>query len=110
MSVTGRIRTGWLAKWKLSASPARLCRYLPISFPISPLRCPLNFPCWFTCQISITAISMVSIAFYKRASVVWRPVRHDGLSFMVLEALGHGRHVLWTYEFPGCVKVDGVSD
>jgi hypothetical protein len=50
------------------------------------------------------------IEFYKRASVVWRPVRHDGLSFMVLEALGHGRHVLWTYEFPGCVKVDGVSD
>ena len=44
-------------------------------------------------------------AFYERASVVWRPVRHDGLSFMVLEALGYGRHVLWSYPFPGCLQV-----
>jgi hypothetical protein len=43
--------------------------------------------------------------FYRRAVVVWRPVRHDGLSFMVLEALGYGRHVLWTYPFPGCLHV-----
>lgn len=43
--------------------------------------------------------------FYERASVVWRPVRHDGLSFMVLEALGYGRHVLWSYPFPGCLQV-----
>lgn len=48
--------------------------------------------------------------FYKRASVVWRPVRHDGLSFMVLEALGHGRHVLWSYKFPGCRQVHDVAD
>lgn len=48
--------------------------------------------------------------FYQRASVVWRPVRHDGLSFMVLEALGHGRHVLWTYAFPGCVQVDSALE
>lgn len=49
-------------------------------------------------------------AFYRKASVVWRPVRHDGLSFMVLEALGHGRHVLWSYAFPGCVRVNCASE
>lgn len=48
--------------------------------------------------------------FYRHASVVWRPVRHDGLSFMVLEGLGHGRHVLWTYDFPGCVHVTSAAD
>jgi glycosyltransferase involved in cell wall biosynthesis len=48
--------------------------------------------------------------FYRRASVVWRPVRHDGLSFMVMESMGHGRHVLWTYPFPGCTKVDTASE
>lgn len=45
------------------------------------------------------------VDFYQRASVVWRPVRHDGLSWMVLESLGHGRHVLWSYAFPGCKMV-----
>jgi len=48
--------------------------------------------------------------FYKLASVVWRPARHDGLSWMVLEALGHGRHVLWTYPFPGCVQASSASE
>ncbi|HXX21337.1 MAG TPA: hypothetical protein VEJ46_18210 [Candidatus Acidoferrum sp.] len=48
--------------------------------------------------------------FYKQATVLWRPVRHDGLSCMVLEALGHGRHVLWTYPFPGCVQVRTASE
>ena len=48
--------------------------------------------------------------FYRRASVVWRPVRHDGLSFMVMEALGYGRHVLWTYAFPGCIVVDSAAE
>lgn len=43
--------------------------------------------------------------FYRRATVLWRPVRHDGLSFMVMEAMGHGRHVLWSYPFPGCICV-----
>lgn len=38
--------------------------------------------------------------FFREASVVWRPARHDGLSFVALEALGHGRHVLWSYPFP----------
>jgi hypothetical protein len=48
--------------------------------------------------------------FYRAASVVWRPVRHDGLSFMVREALGHGRHVLYTYPFPACIRVNGAVD
>jgi hypothetical protein len=48
--------------------------------------------------------------FYLRASVVWWPTRHDGMSFMVLEGLGYGRHVLWSYAFPGCVPVTGVID
>jgi len=47
--------------------------------------------------------------FYKRASVVWRPTRHDGLSFMVLEGLGYGRHVLWSYAFPGCIQVTDAT-
>jgi hypothetical protein len=42
--------------------------------------------------------------FYKNCSVVWRPARHDGVSWMVMESLGHGRHVLWTYPFPGCIQ------
>jgi hypothetical protein len=43
--------------------------------------------------------------FLKRSTVLWRPVRHDGLSFMVLEALAHGRHVLYSYPLSGCVQV-----
>jgi hypothetical protein len=40
----------------------------------------------------------------EESTVLWRPVRHDaGTSFMVLEALAHGRHVLYTYPHPGCI-------
>jgi hypothetical protein len=39
---------------------------------------------------------------YQRTSVYWRPVAHDGLSFMALEAMSHGRHVIWSYPFPHC--------
>jgi hypothetical protein len=48
--------------------------------------------------------------FYQRASIVWRANRHDGLSWMVLEALGHGRHVLWTYPFAGCIQATSASE
>ena len=48
--------------------------------------------------------------FFQRATVIWRPVRHDGLSWMVLEALGYGRHVLWSYAFPGCTQVRSAAD
>jgi glycosyltransferase involved in cell wall biosynthesis len=36
---------------------------------------------------------------YKRSSLLIRFTDRDGLSLMVLEALGFGRHVLWTQEF-----------
>jgi hypothetical protein len=48
--------------------------------------------------------------FYEQATVLWRPVQHDGMSFMVLSALAHGRHVLWSYEFPGCTKSVGADE
>ncbi|HET8924039.1 MAG TPA: hypothetical protein VFN26_13705 [Candidatus Acidoferrum sp.] len=48
--------------------------------------------------------------FVDRASVVWRPVRHDaGISFMVLEALAKGRHVLYSYPFSACIQVTSAS-
>lgn len=47
--------------------------------------------------------------FLEESTVVYRPVRHDGLSFMVLEALSHGRHVLYSYPLPGCVHVTTTS-
>jgi hypothetical protein len=50
-------------------------------------------------------------AAYEQATVLWRPVRHDaGISFMVLEALAHGRHALYTYPVPGCVQVTGAEE
>jgi Glycosyl transferases group 1 len=48
--------------------------------------------------------------YLTRATVLWRPVLHDGLSFMVLEALAHGRHVLYSYPLPGCVQVRSAAD
>jgi len=47
--------------------------------------------------------------FYRRATVYWRPVSHDGLSFMSLEALSYGRHVVWTYSFPHCLEAKNAS-
>ncbi|MGA8220488.1 MAG: hypothetical protein WB780_02460 [Candidatus Acidiferrales bacterium] len=43
--------------------------------------------------------------FIERATVLYRPVRHDGLSFMVLETLAQGRHVLYSYPLPACIQV-----
>jgi hypothetical protein len=42
--------------------------------------------------------------YLQDATVLWRPVQHDGLSFMVLEALAEGRHVLYSYPFAGCIE------
>jgi hypothetical protein len=42
----------------------------------------------------------------QQSSVMWRPVQHDGLSFMVLESLAQGRHVLYSYPLPGCIRVN----
>lgn len=49
-------------------------------------------------------------SFLDRATVLWRPVQHDGLSFMVLEALACGRHVLYSYPLPGCTHVTNAGD
>lgn len=47
---------------------------------------------------------------YEQTTVLWRPVRHDaGTSFMVLEALAHGRHVLYTNPVPGAVQVQDAE-
>jgi hypothetical protein len=36
---------------------------------------------------------------YARSHLLLRLPRHDGLAFMVQEALAHGRHAVWTYPF-----------
>ena len=46
---------------------------------------------------------------WEQSTVVYRPVRHDGLSLTVLEALAHGRHVVWTYSVPGCLEAKTVD-
>jgi hypothetical protein len=38
-----------------------------------------------------------------------RPTSHDGLSYLVLEALAQGRYVLWTHPFPGAEVADSVD-
>ena len=44
--------------------------------------------------------------YIEQATVIWRPVRHDaGISFVVLEALAQGRHVLYSYPFSDCIHV-----
>ncbi len=40
---------------------------------------------------------------YARAHVLLRMPVHDGLSFMVQEALAHGRHAVWNHPFPGAI-------
>jgi len=47
--------------------------------------------------------------FLERSTVLWRPVQHDGLSFMVLEALAQGRHVLYSHPLPGCIHVQDAA-
>lgn len=40
---------------------------------------------------------------YAKTHVLVRMADHDGLSQMVLEALNHGRHVIWNYPFEGAL-------
>lgn len=47
--------------------------------------------------------------FYRNATILWRPTRHDGLSFMALEALAHGRHVIWSYPFSAAIHAREVG-
>ena len=39
---------------------------------------------------------------YEKSYILLRPTLHDGLSQMVLEALGRGRQVIWSMPFPHC--------
>lgn len=48
--------------------------------------------------------------FYLNTPVLWRPAAHDGLSFMVMEAMGYGRHVIWSYPFPGVIHAPKPPD
>ena len=38
-----------------------------------------------------------------------RPTSHDGLAYLVLEALAFGRYVLWTYPVPGAESFDTMD-
>ncbi|MCC6381613.1 MAG: hypothetical protein IT304_03845 [Dehalococcoidia bacterium] len=48
-------------------------------------------------------------ALYRETSVLVRLTSHDGTSFMVLEALSRGRHVIWTYPAPGVCQAAGFE-
>jgi hypothetical protein len=44
---------------------------------------------------------------YPRCTVLLRLTEHDGLSFMVLEALAAGRHVIWNHPLDGVITAQG---
>ena len=48
-------------------------------------------------------------ALYRDVSALVRLVSHDGMSFMVLEALSRGRHVVYTYPLPHVVHASGFE-
>lgn len=47
---------------------------------------------------------------YRESTVLIRFTKHDGLSLMCLEALTHGRYVLWTQDFPFTLNVRNYDD
>jgi glycosyltransferase involved in cell wall biosynthesis len=47
---------------------------------------------------------------YREVSALVRPTAHDGLSQMVLEALLRGRQVVWSREFPFCVRATAPEE
>jgi hypothetical protein len=47
---------------------------------------------------------------YAHTSALVRFTRSDGLSIMVLEALTHARHVLWSQDFPYTTLVSSYAD
>jgi glycosyltransferase involved in cell wall biosynthesis len=48
-------------------------------------------------------------SIYEQTTVLVRFTAHDGLSLMTLEALAHGRHVLWTQSFPFVARVQNYE-
>lgn len=49
-------------------------------------------------------------AVFRRATVLVRLTRHDGLSKMVLEALARGRHVIWSQPLPHCHRARTAAE
>ena len=47
---------------------------------------------------------------YREARAVLRLVEHDGMSLSILEALGFGRHAVWTYPYPACHQAHTVGE
>lgn len=45
------------------------------------------------------------VGLYARSSVLLRLPAHDGLSFMVLEAMAAGRYVIWNHPMKGVLEV-----
>ena len=48
-------------------------------------------------------------SLYARSHVLVRLPRHDGLAFMVQEALAFGRYAVWAYPMPGAVQVSDAD-
>lgn len=46
----------------------------------------------------------------RDTTVLLRLPRHDGLSWMVQEALAHARHVIYMYPFPACSQAQTVAE
>lgn len=46
---------------------------------------------------------------YRDTTVLVRLTTHDGTSFMALEALSRGRHVIWTYPMTGVRQARGLE-
>jgi hypothetical protein len=46
---------------------------------------------------------------YARCHALLRMTEHDGLAFMVQEALAFGRHAVWNHPFPGAVEAASAA-
>jgi hypothetical protein len=49
-------------------------------------------------------------AVYARCHVLVRLADHDGMSQMVLEALGHGRYAVWNYALEGVLRASTADE
>jgi hypothetical protein len=49
-------------------------------------------------------------ALYREVTVMARLVSHDGMSFMVLEALSRGRYVVYPFALPGVIAAGGLEE
>ena len=85
----------------------RLARALPeasvlvVAAQSLPWACPSNVRCvgWVADMAPV----------YARCHVLLRLPRHDGLSFMVQEALAYGRFAVWSYPFEGALEAKSAD-